>query len=69
MATDSFYSLDTSVFMDWQARYYPTDVFASLKVKAPFTDIAPRGPEGLFSSAQVDHLVAVLRDIRERAAA
>ena len=24
------YSFDTSVFMDWQARYYPPDIFASL---------------------------------------
>lgn len=24
------YSLDTSFFMDWQARYYPRDVFGSL---------------------------------------
>lgn len=24
------YSLDTNVFIDWQARYYPADVFASL---------------------------------------
>lgn len=24
------YSLDTSVFMDWQARYYPLDVFGGL---------------------------------------
>jgi hypothetical protein len=27
------YSLDTSVFMDWQARYYPVDVFQSLERK------------------------------------
>ena len=26
----TLYVLDTNVFMDWQARYYPTDVFASL---------------------------------------
>lgn len=25
------YSLDTSFFMDWQARYYPLDVFQSLE--------------------------------------
>lgn len=25
------YSLDTSFFMDWQARYYPVDVFRSLQ--------------------------------------
>ncbi len=24
------YSFDTSVFMDWQARYYPPDIFVSL---------------------------------------
>lgn len=27
------YSLDTSVFMDWQARYYPLDLFPSLENK------------------------------------
>jgi hypothetical protein len=27
------YALDTNVFMDWQARYYPTDIFASLTTK------------------------------------
>lgn len=27
------YSLDTSMFMDWQARYYPLDVFRSLNEK------------------------------------
>jgi hypothetical protein len=26
----TLYVLDTNVYMDWQARYYPTDVFASL---------------------------------------
>jgi hypothetical protein len=25
------YSLDTSFFMDWQARYYPVDLFATLE--------------------------------------
>ena len=29
------YSLDTSVFMDWQARYYPVDVFDTLRVQIP----------------------------------
>ncbi len=37
--------------------------------ESPFTDVNPKGPEGLFSSAQVDQLVAVLAKIRERAAA
>jgi len=27
------YSFDTSVFMDWQARYYPPDIFVSLGTK------------------------------------
>jgi hypothetical protein len=27
------YSLDTSVFMDWQARFYPPDIFVSLGKK------------------------------------
>lgn len=27
------YSLDTSFFMDWQARYYPLDVFSTLQKK------------------------------------
>lgn len=29
-ATESLYSVDSSSFMDWQARFYPTDVFASV---------------------------------------
>jgi len=27
------YSFDTSVLMDWQARYYPPDIFISLVTK------------------------------------
>ncbi len=41
---------------------------AELLYRSPFIDISPTGPEGVFSSTQVDHLVAVLADIRERAA-
>jgi len=26
----SFYVVDTNIFMDWQVRYYPTDIFNSL---------------------------------------
>lgn len=29
-ALGTVYVMDTNVFMDWQARYYPTDIFASL---------------------------------------
>ena len=40
-----------------------------LLYESPFTDINPRGPEGVFTSAQVDELVSVLTEIRDRAAA
>jgi type I restriction enzyme R subunit len=40
-----------------------------LLYESPFTDVSPRGPEGLFSSEQVEQLVGVLTEIRERAAA
>jgi len=37
--------------------------------ESPFTDINPRGPEGVFSSREVDTLVSVLKEIRGHAAA
>jgi type I restriction enzyme R subunit len=37
--------------------------------ESPFTDINAKGPEGVFSTAQVEALVGVLREIRQRAAA
>ena len=37
--------------------------------ESPFTDINPRGPEGVFTEPQVDELVTVLKAIRQTAAA
>jgi type I restriction enzyme R subunit len=37
--------------------------------ESPFTDINPQGPEGVFTSEQVDDLISLLQKIRERAAA
>jgi len=42
---------------------------AKLLYESPFIDIAPQGPEGLFTSVQVDELVAVLARIRATAMA
>ena len=40
-AGEIVYSVDTNAFMDWQARYYPTDVFPSLLVR--ISDLVAQG--------------------------
>jgi len=40
---------------------------AALLYESPFTDLAPRGPDWLFSATQVEELIAVLRHVRETA--
>jgi len=41
----------------------------ALLYESPFTDLNPQGPEGVFTSAQVEQLVVVLTEITERAIA
>ena len=42
---------------------------AALLYESPFTDTAPHGPDDLFTSEQVDRLVAVLDRVRAAAEA
>lgn len=42
---------------------------ASLLYESPFTDVTPRGPDGLFTSSQLDELLAVLDQVRATALA
>jgi type I restriction enzyme, R subunit len=42
---------------------------ASLLYESPFTDVTPQGPEGIFSSDQVDQLMGILDRIRAAATA
>jgi type I restriction enzyme, R subunit len=41
----------------------------SLLYESPFTDISPRGVEGVFAPKEVEHLIAVLASIRHNAEA
>lgn len=40
-----------------------------LLYESPFTDLNPQGPEGVFSSAQIDELLALLSEVQARAVA
>ena len=40
-----------------------------LLYESPFTDLTPQGPDGIFSSTQVDELLAVLTTVRATAVA
>jgi type I restriction enzyme R subunit len=42
---------------------------AAMLYESPFTDLTPRGPDGLFSSGQVDELLAVIAEVRQTAIA
>jgi len=37
--------------------------------ESPFVDLAPQGPEGIFTGAQVDQLIAILRAVKDSARA
>jgi len=42
---------------------------AALLYESPFTDVSPHGPDGLFTSDEIDALVAVLDNVRASALA
>jgi type I restriction enzyme, R subunit len=42
---------------------------AAMLYQSPFTDLTPRGPDAIFSSSQVDELVAAIEQVRRTAVA
>jgi type I restriction enzyme R subunit len=42
---------------------------AALLYESPFTDVTPHGPDGVFTSDQVDELIGVLNEVRQTAVA
>lgn len=42
---------------------------AAMLYESPFTDLTPQGPDGIFSSAQVDQLVEIIEAVRKAAMA
>jgi type I restriction enzyme R subunit len=42
-------------------------VFFKLVCESQFTDLTPHGPDGLFSSDEVDQLIAVIKGVRDSA--
>ena len=55
-APQLLYSVDTSSFMDWQARYYPVDVFVSIVARADNLITAKR----LFAPALVKEELSIV---------
>jgi type I restriction enzyme, R subunit len=41
----------------------------ALLYESPFTDLTPKGPDGIFESPQVDELVSILKEIQDMALA
>jgi type I restriction enzyme R subunit len=42
---------------------------AAMLYASPFTDLAPRGPDGMFSAAQMEELVRAIDAVRATAVA
>ncbi len=42
---------------------------AGILYESPFTDLTPRGPDELFSRAELDELLGAIEAVRERAVA